>query len=333
MSDEILSELLERSVADVSPADPPLAELLARGRAVRRSRRRTTVVGAVLACLLVIGGVGVLRWVERPEAPSVSTSLPTPPSGTKWVGVGRQVVAVPASWPVFPNRVCGGPGTPFVTVLDTELLRHAFTCALPLQPVPRHVTISSGQARSLNASGATVHATLPPDWRAIPVGRPDPTTGDMTTDRVVSALEAAGFQAEVRAATTGSMWAPVTTDPAMGTPARIGSTVVVYDHGKLPSTARLTGTLSWVGGPAPGSPQPHFGWLHVLNDDRSFEQLARTESDGSWSLDVPPGTYTVLGTSPGYLSRAGKRDACSSEGKITVAAHQTVPANVYCQLY
>ena len=150
----------------------------------------------------------------------------------------------------------------------------------------------------------------------------------------IAALNAAGFHVVRKHATPDGQWQPVTTDPEIGTPARLGSTVVVYDHGAVASSATLGGRLAWVGGPAPGSPVPHPGTIHVVNADDSVDQTAQADANGLWEIHVPPGTYRVRATSPGYGSTTGGSfDACSAtKDRVTVRANETLTANVYCQL-
>lgn len=334
MTDEILSELLARAVEGVPVADPPVDALVRRGRAARRSRRRTTVLGAALACLLVIGGVGVVRWAAGPEdAPPIADTAgpPQPPSGMKWVGVGRKVVAVPAAWPVIPGIYCGEPTSPYVSITQWHV-------TVGCEPVPPHqvasVTVSGTASGRFTVDGpAARRTTLPSGWLAVPSGESlIGGAGSPSLTAEIEVLEAAGFRVERRHAAPTLRWQQVTTEPEIGTPARIGSTVVVYDRGATPSSATLTGGLSWVGGPAPGAPRPHAGIVHVTNADDSVDQTIRTDAAGRWKMYLPPGTYAVHATSPGYLSAAGASDACSADGQTTVATDQVVTVDVYCQL-
>lgn len=133
MNDDNLTEILERSVADVRVGPPPLATL---HRTARRRRRRTSYaagLGAAAAVAVVAGGVAL--WpagdvVTRDLTPSTSGPasprpiVEAPPAGSRWVGVGQAVIAVPDSWGTNQIR-CGTP-TRDTVVVDVEVIE---TCA------------------------------------------------------------------------------------------------------------------------------------------------------------------------------------------------------------
>jgi len=96
------------------------------------------------------------------------------------------------------------------------------------------------------------------------------------------------------------------------------------------SPATLTGRLLWVGGPAPGNSTPRSGTVHVVNADNSVDQMVEAGDDGRWTVHLPPGTYQVRATSPGFGSKTGDVDACSANRAVTVAAGESVTVNVYC---
>lgn len=352
MSNDIIADLLDRSVEDLPTSEPPVADLLHRGHAIKRRRRRAAVVGTVLSSLIVVGAVAAgERFAENvpPEADQ-PTSLPAPPAGTRWVGVGRTVVAIPRHWPVVPGIYCKGPIEPYATITQWRV---TVGCApMPegngaLQS-PAAVDIegtASGDfmarlegatgtgdltQRSLDAS----RTTLPEGWLAVPSGEPYGGAGLPTVTSEIAALKAVGFSVVRKHAAPGGRWQPVTTDPEIGTPARLGSTVVVYDHGAVASSATLRGRLEWVGGPAPGSPVPHPGTIHVVSADDSVDQTAQADANGAWEIFVPPGTYRVRATSPGYGSTSGGNfDGCSAaRERVRVRTDETLTVNVYCQL-
>lgn len=182
MSEQALSDVLERSVEQLPVSEPPLADLLHRGRTARTRRRRRAVIGvAAASTLLVIGGIAATQLVAQGDGPQA----------------------------VQPTN----PATP------------------------------------------TARAAAP---------------------------------------------------------------------------ATLTGRLLWVGGPAPRSATPRPGTVHVVDDDNSVDQTVEAGKDGRWTIHLPPGTYQVRATSPGFGSKAGDFDACSANRAVTIAAGQSATVNVYC---
>lgn len=232
---------------------------------------------------------------------------------------------------MIPGIYCGEPTFHYVTITQWHV---AVACEPVLHRPVASITVSGTASGRFAVEGASARRmTLPLGWLAVPSGESYlGGAGAPSLTGEIEALRSAGFRVERRHAAPAYSWQPVTTEPEIGTPARLGSTVVVYDHGATESSATLTGSLSWVGGPAPGAPRPHAGIVHVTNADDSVDQTIRTDAAGRWTMYVPPGSYTVLATSPGYLSTPGASDACSAEGQVSVAADETVTADVYCQL-
>ena len=356
MSEQTLADLLGRSADDVPDSQPPIDDLLHRGHAAQRRRRRTALVGAAFASLLVVGTLAAsLQSSERAIPPADQShgegrsAVPAPPAGMKWVGVGRTVVAVPQSWPVVPGIYCQGPQGPYVTITQWQVTVGCVDVRSPDGGSPRErpsVDVQGNDAGAFTAqlagtggsSGLTQRSldasrtTLPSGWLAVPAGEPYGGAGTPSVTSEIAALKAAGFHVVRRHGAPLDQWQPVTTDPEIGTPLRHGSTVAVYDHGAVASSATLTGRLQWVGGPAPGRPVPHPGTVHVVNADDSVDQTVGAGDDGRWEIYLPPGTYRVLATSPGYLSKAGDFDACSANRAVTLGADEAVTVDVFCQL-
>lgn len=320
-------------------------------RAIPRRRgllHRAVMVGAIVAGLAAVGVVVADRHASA--VVDRAAPLPVPPAGTKWVGVGHDVVAVPRGWPVVPGVYCQGPAEPYVTITQWHVV---VSCppmigrsGHPYRPAPS-IDIegnSSGgflaQVEDVAGSGGVSQqsvdasrTTLPTGWLAVPSGEKySGGAGSPSLSNEIAALEAAGFDVVRESAGPDPLGQMVTTDPAIGTPARRGSTVVVYDHSVPAASVMLSGTLDWVGGPAPGSPVPHPGTIHVVSADDAIDQTVRTDAHGRWRVLVPPGAYTVSGTSPGYRSAAGSYDACSTTGTVLAQAGQTTAVTVTCQL-
>ena len=356
MSEQALSDLLGRSVEHVPDSRPPIADLIRQGHSAQARRRLRTVVGVAVAGLLVVGSIAASQLGGERSAPPADqpsgggqSGLPTPPTGMKWVGVGRSVVAVPQAWPVVPGIYCQGPSEPFVTITQWHVNVGCPPYQGPGRGSPQDQLVidiegsASGEViaqlegspgssaltqRSIDAS----RTMLPSGWLAIPSGEPYGGAGAPTVTSEITALEDAGFHVVRKNAAPNGDWQQVTTDPEIGTPALRGSTVVVYDHGAVASSATLRGHLLWVGGPAPGTTAPHPGIIHVVNADDSIDQMVVAGDDGRWEIYLPPGTYRVLATSPGYGSTTGDFAACSADRAIAVDAGQTVAMDVFCQM-
>ena len=80
--------------------DAPVGNLLSDGRAAKKRKRRATTAGAFAAtALLIVGAFGLSGLTDGDHGePDVASSLPAPADGTRWVGLGRVVVAVPEWW-------------------------------------------------------------------------------------------------------------------------------------------------------------------------------------------------------------------------------------------
>lgn len=127
-----LTEMLERSAADVPVGPPPLT-------AMHRTacRRRSYAVGLAAAAAVVVATGSVALWpsgegASRDPAPATSASdsptpqprVEAPPAGFRWVGMGQAVIAVPEAWGTNATR-CGTP-TRDTVIVDEGVVE---TCA------------------------------------------------------------------------------------------------------------------------------------------------------------------------------------------------------------
>jgi hypothetical protein len=67
----------------------------------------------------------------------------------------------------------------------------------------------------------------------------------------------------------------------------------------------------------------------VIADGPSGSHTVSITSDGRYTIKLSPGTYTVTGTSPGYLD--GK-SLCFATANVTVKRGQTSNADVFCHV-
>lgn len=86
----------------------------------------------------------------------------------------------------------------------------------------------------------------------------------------------------------------------------------------------VAGTFRVSGGPSPGVDEPVSGT--VTSKGRGTEEVA--QSDGTFAIELPPGTYTVTGhPQKGRLAPT----TCTSEA-VTVVAEQVTTVEVSCVL-
>jgi hypothetical protein len=126
-----LRELWDRIVT----GPPPLAEVSASGELVMRRRRRWAVAGAAAAVLAIVGGgaaVQFLAFDDWTNGDAAAASIPAPPAGTRWVGAGGAVVAVPDWWTTGETRC-------FAPVEDTVYFDLSATAECSDAPAPAAV--------------------------------------------------------------------------------------------------------------------------------------------------------------------------------------------------
>lgn len=303
----------------------------------------TGVVVIVAATLAVLGGAG-----SRPS-PAEPGPLPAPPTGSKWSGVGDQVVAVPESWSMWPDLYCSShdghdhvtiveaglvstctpptPGMPPSTIAELSTVRGTLQATIDWDPP--HTPAREAAANRLQHRIQATRTTLPPGWLTIPPPATSEGGGDHAADDEARALEAAGFTVVRGEEPAWDDGPAVVTEPEIGAPARAGTTVTVIARVPAPASASLGGRLVWVGGPVRGR-TAHEGTVHVVG--HGIDEYIPAGPDGRWSFQGPGGRYTITGTSPGYLSRAGATDACRAPHPVTVRLMRTTRIDVVCQL-
>jgi hypothetical protein len=353
MTDDRLVELLELTASRVPDSDPPLAALLREGRRGVRRRRLAGVAasGAILAIVVAFAGVTMAgHRGDVSVGPSWNTRMPTPPVGMKWSGIGHDVVAVPRGWSMWPGLYCGSlDGHDHVTIVEAgvtvgciPILPHVppwSIVSLSEQDGRLHAELEPGspmtatmrrQSAELGQRIAQSRTTLPPGWLAVPAAQPSRRAGTPSVADEIRTLEAAGFHVVKVQEPSWGLGPDVRTEPEIGAPARVGSTVTVYQQLPAPASASLQGRLLWVGGAAPGGPVEHPGTVHIVGNgvDR---YLSASRSRG-FSFQGPAGTYTVTASSPGYLSKNGVPGSCRAVHPVTLKWITTAKVDVYCQL-
>jgi hypothetical protein len=92
-------------------------------------------------------------------------------------------------------------------------------------------------------------------------------------------------------------------------------------------TGRVRGHLLAVGGPAPGSRRPLSG--EVTATGQNLTRTVQIGPDGTYTLTLPPGSYTLTGHSPEYGSNAA---VCrTADSTVSVRSGKGGTADVLCQ--
>jgi hypothetical protein len=91
-----------------------------------------------------------------------------------------------------------------------------------------------------------------------------------------------------------------------------------------PGLGTISGHLFAVGGPPPGLPRPLPGTIYVSGSEHLQVTVG---SDGTYSLVVPEGTYTVSGRSPLYQ---GGQLLCRAPSQVTVRDGASIKADTFC---
>lgn len=272
MNDERPPTLEELDDLPLGPA--PVRDLLSAGHAVKRRRR--VVVSSVLAAALVVAGVSVagasngpsqtrsVDAADRSDAPDPQP-FPDPPAGSRWVGLGRVVLAVPDDWAVTDSRCdtasevgilvvskelganasvdCGTPSSAPATVIVAPLSPGDSVAPLPEsteplwcdQSLPEQCSADGAfpdedvfvQANFVGPSSGAALALLD-TATVLPDGWTTvPFGGEDNYGERSDLLEAAGFRVG-SSLQDGDKSHPVRSDPAAGSPVREGTTITLH---------------------------------------------------------------------------------------------------------
>ena len=96
----------------------------------------------------------------------------------------------------------------------------------------------------------------------------------------------------------------------------------------------VTGTLNLVGGPAPGTDRPAAGEVYAFTTASLAGQpigTVKANSNGSFRLRLPPGTYYLAATSPSYsIDPPSATPPCRGEAPAVVSRGSTNHVDVVC---
>jgi hypothetical protein len=94
-------------------------------------------------------------------------------------------------------------------------------------------------------------------------------------------------------------------------------------------TGVISGELVAVGGPA-NVRQSLPGTVQISGEGHEFTYRILPSADGSFSVEVPVGTYVVTGRSPLY--QGGRLDCRIAQPSLTVRAHDAITVDVTCDM-
>ena len=94
-------------------------------------------------------------------------------------------------------------------------------------------------------------------------------------------------------------------------------------------TGVISGELVAVGGPA-SVRQPLPGTVRISGEGHEFTYRVLPSADGSFSVEVPTGTYVVTGRSPLY--EGGRVDCRIAQPSLTVRAGDTLTEDLACDM-
>jgi hypothetical protein len=114
--------------------------------------------------------------------------------------------------------------------------------------------------------------------------------------------------------------------PVLG--AGVGCTNSGRPKGTSPTKTNgvIRGLLSAYGAETGGRLVPLAGTVTVVGG--GVHLVVTVAKDGKFAVDLPPGTYTLTGSSPQY--NHGAAGACHATGSVPVIAGQEIVAGVLC---
>jgi hypothetical protein len=94
-------------------------------------------------------------------------------------------------------------------------------------------------------------------------------------------------------------------------------------------TGVISGELVAVGGPA-NVRKPLPGTVQISGEGHEFTYRVLPSAEGTFSVEVPTGTYVVTGRSPLY--QGGRLDCHIAQPSLTVRANETITLDVACDM-
>jgi hypothetical protein len=276
MNPDLLTEALHERASATRVGPPPLERI--HRDATRRRRGGTAMLAAAVAVVMV--SVGIAVWDRAvDEAPGPAHPDPTrtdrpAPTGTRYVGLDRVVVAIPDDWTPHPTGICGPGGN------DDEIRYYPPTCNIRAQ------------------SGVTVYRHELSDtdgWDDIEVdGEPALYSG-------VSVDEPNGsdfYSGSIYLPGLGTIVSARATDDAELVPQLLDSVAVLHDHAAIPGYRQVNRDFNSLVGTGPrGGPRDASGlYEEKLNDLGIEAEVVRVRSirRAGWIAAVEPERGSVV---------------------------------------
>lgn len=341
MNDTSVKEIFSTIIGGPPPARFDVERAIRLGK----RRRRARIAGFAAASLVVVGMVAVVvpmlsRGGGTIDGPVLaSTSGPSSPTGFPYGG-SAQVHPLPNSNYTPPADLVAvrlsdpAPGFPYRVQPDGL---YAMTAGAGPACYGVEFVVSTAPTGA-DGSTATVFVTDCAQARA--------TDGVIDGHAIVAHRPVAGVDGAFTRDTTG---APGSTSQNLvlyfttghfttrieGTALRqeqllaLGNALTGLPV-STPASGTIAGHLRQVGGPPPGVNRPVPGTVTISGGSTTKE--LQVGKDGSYTVDVPPGTYTVVGHSPTTLGGGSTQLPCPARGDAVVTSGASTTSDAICSI-
>lgn len=284
-------------------AEDALARTRVRG--ARRRRRRSSLAGLAVACVAVTGAAAVVRHAgggeeqdEVATGPDVSVTTPAPPSAPE--------PGDPATWRIDPGALPSPTASTF-TVLVTRIDCHSGETGRVLRP-----------GLALDEEKIVVTFTVEAETGG----------GDFTcqgNEEVAQEVDVGGPIGD-RALVDGSCLPGGAAD---GLTSTCDAGDGIRWQPPEPPLRTVSGTLEMTGGPSGTEPIPVGGTIHAFDRRERPVAIATADAAGRFTLELPVGTYQLIGYSPSY--RGGEWE-CTTTDPVAVADVDLEGLTVDCSM-
>lgn len=340
MNDTLVKEIFSTVIGGPPPARFDVERAIRLGK----RRRRARIAGATATSLVVAGMVAVIVPALHQGGGTIdgralaSASSPSSPTGFPYGG-SAQVHSLPNSNYTPPADLVAvrlpdpAPGFPYRVQPDGL---YAMTAGAGPACYGAEFVVSTAPTGA-DGSTATVFVT--------DCAPPRATDGVIEGHSVVAHRPVAGVDGAFTRYTTGTQGSTHQNLVLYFTTGhfttRIEGTALSQDQllalgnaltglpASTPASGTIAGHLRQVGGPVPGVNRPVPGTVTISGGSTTKE--LPVGQDGSYTVDVPPGTYTVVGHSPTTLG-GNTQLPCPANGDAVVTSGATTTSDAICSI-